>query len=237
MSSYLFSCVKATYAVPGEYASLFSSHGDILSCSQGWEPGALNLAQACAMRFRTPLVHTETSCLLLDVERGEEQCWSRFTTSLSDHDKARLIERYWQSYRAQLHRRIRGDIDRHGLVFHVMIHSDPDQREHVVLSTPSKAELAKDLADKWIQSLRRDDLRCRHQAASHETNLSRELAQSHSPSQYAQIRLSVHQDFFLTGTPWQWATIKKHLLDTLAMSSHQVSAAANQRAGSVVTTQ
>ena len=219
MSSFLFSCENATYAVPGEFGALFSGHDEILSCSQGWEPGALNLSQAFAMRFRTPLVHSETSRLLLDVERSQEHCWSRFSKPLSDYDRKRLIERYWLSYRTQLDRRIKGDLDRHGLVLHTMIHGDPDQREHVQLHTPKGSVLALEVVAAWLKDMGRDDLRCTHINGGMETHLSRGLAAEHDPARYSQIRLSVHQDFFLTGTPWRWETIKKHLLDTLAMTA------------------
>ena len=225
MSSFLFSCENATYAVPGEHAPLFSGHGEILSCSQGWEPGALNLAQACAMRFRTPLIHSEISRLLLDVGKDQQYCWSRFSNSLAEHDQRRLLERYWQSYRSQLHKRIKGDIDRHGCVMHIMVHSDPDQREHVILHTEKGAMLAEDLAKDWVRVLRRDDLRCSHLVGNGESSLGRELTAAYDPALYAQVRLSVHQDFFLTGLPWRWETIKKHLLDTLAISAAKLEAA------------
>ena len=34
-------------------------------------------------------------------------------------------------------------------------------------------------------------------------------------AQYAQIRLSVSQSFFLEGRPWRWEPLKKLLLDSL----------------------
>ena len=225
MSSFLFSCENATYAVPGEHAGLFSGQSELLSSAAGWEPGALNLAQACAMRFRTPLVDGETSRLLVDVEKPKEECWSVFSEGLDDAEKRRLVERYWQSYRTRLHRRIRGDLDRHGMVFHILIHSDSDQREHIRLETPKNSMLATDLARIWLESIRKNDLRCSHQEGSGGDDMSRELAEAYDPSCYAQVRLSVHQDFFLMGMPWRWDTIKKHLLDSLAMSAQRVEAA------------
>lgn len=225
MSSFLFSCENATYAVSAEHAQLFAGHREVLSCTDGWEPGALNLAQACAMRFRTPLVHAETSRLLLDVEANQEECWSRFSNMLDEPTKRRLIERYWFSYRNQLHRRIRADLDRHGLSIHVMVHCDPDQREHVQLFVPESSLLAASLAEAWLKNLKRDDLRCRQSVGGRETDLSRELSASHDPECYCQIRLCVHQDFFLMGTPWRWSTIKKHLLDGLAMAASRVESA------------
>lgn len=222
MSNYLFSCENATYAVPADFAGLFSGHREVLACSEGWEPGALNLAQAMAMRFHTPLVHSETSRLLLNVEFSREQCWSRFSVDLDPSDQRRLIERYWQSYRSQLHRRIEADLARHGFVYHIMVHTDPDQQDLVELHTPKGATLSLELSEAWLAALKRDDLKCRCRTQSGESNLSRELAQQRDPDQYAQIRLSVHQDFFLMGAPWRWNTIKKHVLDALAISASRL---------------
>lgn len=228
MSSFLFSCENATYAVPSEYASLFSGQDELLSSAAGWEPGALNLAQACAMRFRTPLVDAETSRLLVNVEADKDECWSQYSESLEDFEKRRLLERYWLSYRNQLHRRIKGDLERHGLVFHIMVHSDPDQKEHVRLQIPEGSALARDLGQAWLHALQRNDLRCVLRQKDFANNdLSRELADSYEALSYAQIRLSVHQDFFLMGTPWRWNTIKKHLLDALAISARRVESVAH----------
>jgi len=222
MSSFLFSCEYATYAVPGEYAHLYLGHQEALSCSRGWEPGALNLAQACAMRFRTPLVHSEASRLLIDVEASKEDCWSRFSEVLSGSDQRRLLERYWQSYRNQLHRRISSDLERHGLVFHVMVHTDPDQREHVQLHISDDAPLAQSLAETWLKAMQRNDLRCVLNVGKVVTDLGNDLGANHDAARYAQVRIHVHQDFFLMGTPWRWTTIKKHLLDSLAISASRV---------------
>lgn len=222
MSSFLFSCENATYAVSGDQAQLFEGNKELLSSAEGWEPGALNLAQACAMRFRTPLVDAETSRLLVNVEASKEECWSRFSEAIDDYDKRRLLERYWHSYRNQLHKRISGDIERHGMVFHVMVHSCPDQRDHIQLHIPEGAVLAKELGGAWLKAIQRDGLKCSLHQGSVTTDLSRELAEQNDASLYAQIRLIVHQDFFLMGTPWRWDTIKKHLLDGLAMSASRV---------------
>lgn len=227
MSSFLFSCENATYAVPAEFARLFSAENELLSSAEGWAPGALNLAQACSMRFRTPLVDAETSKLLVNVEASKDDCWSRFSESLDDSDKRRLLERYWQPYRKQLHKRILGDIERHSTIIHVMVHSCSNRREHIELHIPERAKVAHTLGLSWLGAIQRDGLRSTMHKGKYVTDLSCELAEAYDPACYAQIRLIVHQDFFLTGTPWRWDTIKKHLLDSLAVSASRVAALAH----------
>ena len=227
VSSYLFSCENATYAVPAELARLFSGEDELLSSAEGWAPGALNLAQAFSMRFRTPLVDSETSKLLVNVEDSKDVCWSRFSESLDDFDKRKLLERYWQPYRKQLHKRILGDIERHGTVIHVMVHSCSNRREHIELHIPERAKVAHTLSLSWLEAIQRDGLRSAMHTGKLVTDLSCELADAYDPACYAQIRLIVHQDFFLMGTPWRWDTIKKHLLDSLAMSASRVATVAH----------
>ena len=68
MTALLFSCENATCAVPEAFRELFRGSEDSVTSSRGWEPGSLNLAQAFAMKFRTPLVHGDVTRLLLDFE-------------------------------------------------------------------------------------------------------------------------------------------------------------------------
>jgi predicted N-formylglutamate amidohydrolase len=57
MIAYLISCDHATCAVPEPYREIFRGSEEVVSSKEGWEPGALNLAQGFAMKFSTPLVH------------------------------------------------------------------------------------------------------------------------------------------------------------------------------------
>ena len=78
MTALLFSCENATCAVPESYRNLFAEAEDVLTSSEGWEPGALNLGQAFAMKFGTPLAHGDVTRLLIDLEKHENDQWSRF---------------------------------------------------------------------------------------------------------------------------------------------------------------
>jgi hypothetical protein len=96
-----------------------------------------------------------------------------------------------------------------------MIHTDPTTEGMVVLETPAGAELAEKLARGWRGQLVAAELDVRQVIGSGSTPLSSLLSSTFSAEQYAQVRLSVSQSFFLTGKPWRWETLKKHLLDAL----------------------
>lgn len=228
MIPHLFSCEHATCAVPRAYSSLFQGSEELVSSAAGWDPGALNLAQAFAMRFRTPLVHSDVTRLLLDVEQLGEGRWSDLSSKLPEASRHRLAERHQQPYWSQLHQRIQNDIKRDGRVLHVMVQTRDNLDGQVMLETPANSAMADAWATAWRARMERDGLRIRHRSDAMGSPLSRELSEKYPADCYAQIRLQVSQSFFLMGMPWRWATIKKHLLDSLWMSSSQLSANPHQ---------
>ena len=110
MISYLFSCDNATCAVPEAYRELFLDSEEIVESGEGWEPGSLNLAQAFAMKFRTPLVHGDVTRLLIDFGKDGDERWSRFSMQLPEATRIKIAERHEKPYRLQIGQRIAEDL-------------------------------------------------------------------------------------------------------------------------------
>ena len=89
-----FSCENATCAVPEAWRELFRGSEELVMSPEGWEPGALNLAQGFAMKFRTPLVHGDVTRLLIDLNAAGDERWSRFSRQLTDAQRVKLVERH-----------------------------------------------------------------------------------------------------------------------------------------------
>jgi len=221
MSAFLFSCEHATCTVPEAYREYFLGSEEILTSSEGWEPGALNLSQAFAMRFRTPLVHGDVSRLLIDLEKDGDERWSRFSEKISDSMRLRMADRHERVFRQQLKQRITEDIRRYESVVHVMVHTIPDHAGQVVLMTPEKSVLGDSLAGEWASNLRAADVDVRCIRGADTGAFAMALAREFDPVRYAQIRLEVSQNFFLEGKPLRWETVKKILLDSLAQAAGQ----------------
>lgn len=219
MIALLFSCENATCAVPEPYRELFRGAEDLVNSPFGWEPGALNLAQGFAMKFRTPLVHGDVTRLLIDFEQDGDARWSEYSSQLPEATRAKLADRHERPYRQSLKQRIEEDLRRHKAVLHVMIHTDPTTDAIVMLETPVGADLAAKLARGWRTQLVAADLDVRQVSGGGATPLSTLLTTTFPVEQYAQVRLSVSQSFFLTGKPWRWETLKKHLLDSLTRTA------------------
>jgi hypothetical protein len=218
MTSYLFSCENATCAVPEAYRELFAGSEEVVTSAEGWEPGSLNLAQAFAMRFRTPLIHGDVTRLLMDFEKDGEKRWSCFSMKLPESTRLRIVDRHEQPYRAQLIQRISDDLRRHATVVHVMVHTDAVTDGKVTLKTPKGAVHAHKIAKAWQARLITGTLDVQYVRNGGSVPLAMALSQEFPVAQYAQIRLSVSQTFFLEGRPWRWETLKKLLLESLAQA-------------------
>jgi hypothetical protein len=221
MIVFLISCEHATCTVPEAYREYFRGSEEVLTSNEGWEPGALNLSQALAMRFRTPLVHGDVTRLLIDLEMDGDERWSRFSEKISESMRLRMADRHERIFRQQLRQRIAEGLRRYESVVHVMVHTDGVNAGRVSLITPEKSVLGESLAGEWGSKLRACDVdvRCVHGADT--GAFAMVLAREYDPARYAQIRLEVSQNFFLEGKPLRWETIKKILLDSLAQAAEQ----------------
>jgi hypothetical protein len=222
MTAFLFSCDYATCAVPEAYRELFRGSEEEVASTKGWEPGALNLAQGFAMKFRTPLVHADVTRLLIDFEKDGEDRWSRFSLQLPEATRLKLVDRHERPYRTQLKQRIAEDLRRHTALLHVMIHTEPTTDGLVLLETPVGAELAEKFSNAWRARLVAAELDVRQVKGVAIHPLGSCLSEAFPANQYAQVKLSVSQTFFLEGRPWRWETVKKLLLESLAAVGSEV---------------
>lgn len=228
MPAYLFSCDHATCAVPEAYREIFRGSEDVVASNLGWEPGSLNLAQGFAMKFRTPLVHADVTRLLIDIGKDGDSRWSSFLLKLPETTRAKLADRHERPYRLSLNQRIAEDLRRHDALLHVMVHTDPATDGCVVLETPPGAELAEKFATAWRARLAPANLDVRQARGAMLSPLAALLAGTYPAEHYAQLRLSVSQTFFLEGRPWRWETLKKLLLETLALAGEDVAVSSRE---------
>lgn len=213
MIACLFSCEHATCAVPEAFREIFKGSEEILTSTKGWDPGALNLAQAFSMKFRTPLVHGDVTRLLIDLNENGDERWSQFTKGLPESTKNKLVDRHERPYRTALVGRIREDLSRNDGVFHLMIHTE-DELEGVVVETPVEG-LSGDFAGRWVARLREDGVDVRMARGGAAGGLIEDLKRQFTADRYALLRLKVPQSYFLEGKPLRWETLKKFLLTSL----------------------
>ena len=215
MIHHLFSCSHATCAIPEAHRELFESAQEEVESSAGWEPGVLNLGQAFAMHFRTPLVHGDVTRLLIDLEQDGDARWSRHSSKLPEPTRQKLADRHEKPYRGALEQRVADALQRGGTLLHLLLHTGPDREGGIELQTPGKSPAAADLASIWRNILIAEGLYALLQHQSGESPLTSALAEKFPMPAYMQIRLTVAQSYFLAGRPHKWDFIKKRLMATL----------------------
>jgi hypothetical protein len=219
MMSVLVSCEHATCAVPGGQKALFEGCEDELHSFAGWEPGALNLAQAIASRVRTQLVHGEITRLLIDLEAGGDDRWTpRYADQLSEPAKERFASHLWEGYRNTLRQRIEEDLRRHDCVVHVLVHTGGPESGRAILRVPEGNADAAAIAGRWAKAASRDGLKVAVAEGGLPGTLVAALAAAHPSNRYAPIRLEVAPGYFLDGKPLRWEECKKSLIAGLEVA-------------------
>jgi hypothetical protein len=216
MTSLLISCEHATCAVPEAYRDLFRGSEEVVASAEGWRPGSLNLAQGMAIRFRTPLVHGDVTRLLIDLEEDGDARWSRFSSTLPESSRAKLVDRHERPYRALLKQRVGEDLRRHDEVLHVFVHTGAVPDGSVILANAQGCARSEALANAWGDLLRSPGLSLQRQRPERLRPLVEDMRGAFPDERYAPVRLEVAEGFFLNGSPWKWEDLKKHLYGTLA---------------------
>ena len=90
--------------MPAEFHHLFEGRHALLKTHRGWDPGALTLAQEMAAAFDAPLFFTETTRLLIDVNRSlrTPDLHSEITKALPIAERREIARRYWQPHRERV---------------------------------------------------------------------------------------------------------------------------------------
>jgi predicted N-formylglutamate amidohydrolase len=224
MPTLVLSCEHAVCSVPEWHRERFKNAQDLLTSYRGWDPGALNLAQAFAIKFRTPLTHGEITRLLIDLDLAPDnpQRFGQNLEDLTDDQLRRMNQRYHGAYLDAIRQRIRSGIGVSPPVVHLSVHtfspeSDlaPPDCDIAVLYDPARQNETL-LAGTWIAALRAaaPDLAISDNPPGSSGEVLHVLRNEYDPGSYLALRLEVCQAFFLNGAPWRWDKLKKLLLDT-----------------------
>ncbi len=213
MTSILITCTNATCAVPEAHRELFKGSEDLVTSTDGWEPGALNLAQGLAMKFSTPLIHGDVTRLLIDLEQDGEKRWSKISAKLPEATRDKLVARIEQKFRNTIDNRLVEDFKRHETVIHLLIHTAPLADGKILFEytgAPRAAEISKTVIRQLPSEVDASEV-----PLMGKTPFVRWLTESFSSEKYGIIRISVSQSFFLRSVPMRWETMKKSLIQAL----------------------
>ena len=111
--------------VPAAYRHLFKSAKQVLASHRGYDPGSLPLAESLAAAAKAPLIKTEITRLLVEVNRspGHRKLFSEFTAPLSPAERKELLEKFYRPHREKIEKSIERLIKKSSCVIHVGVHT------------------------------------------------------------------------------------------------------------------
>lgn len=199
------SCEHGGNQVPPAYRALFSGQQERLDSHCGYDLGALTLARTLAMGLAAPLEKSETTRLLVDLNRSlpSRSLFSALTQQLDRREKKQLVEQYYLPYRTVVRKRISDMIADGAQVVHLSVHTftpqlngQVRQAELGLLYDPGRtaekrfSQQWRQLLQQWLPNLR---VRCNYPYRGTADGLVRALRSELSPEDYLGIELEVNQ--------------------------------------------
>ena len=218
MPSILITCTNATCAIPEAQRELFKGSEELVTSAEGWEPGALNLAQGLAMKFSTPLIHGDVTRLLIDLEQDGENRWSKISSKLPEQTRNKLIERQEDKFRHAIEARYAEDSKRNDAVIHLLVHTGPIG-DGIITLEHAGSPLAEKIASTAAKLLPSNEVDASSLPLAEKTPYVRWLLDTFGAGNYGIIRITVSHSFFLRSVPMRWETIKKSLIHALTSAA------------------
>ncbi|MDT8448047.1 MAG: N-formylglutamate amidohydrolase [bacterium] len=157
----LLSCEHGGNQLPPEYAAdLGPLTRDLLDSHRGWDPGALAVARQLSKALKRPLVFSETSRLLVDLNRslGHRNLFGPEAKLWPQEKRHALLARYYHPYRQAFEQRVEEALAQ-GPLWHVAVHSfspiweGQPRRTQIGLLYDPQRDAEKELALSWQRDL------------------------------------------------------------------------------------
>ncbi len=123
--SILFTCEHGGNRIPRKFAARFADYQDLLQTHRGWDPGTLQTAQYFHQQFPSQLFASETSRLLVDLNRSESNpaAFSSLVPPPSQSERQEVLETYYRPWRQEVLDWIGGQVRGRKFVWHLSLHS------------------------------------------------------------------------------------------------------------------
>lgn len=223
----ILTCEHAGNEVPPHLREQLVIPPRVLASHRGYDRGSLEIAERLARACRSELLSSQTSRLVVDLNRSKRspELFSRYAERLSQKQRDEVLQRYYLPFRAKVRESIARQIDDGGRVLHLLVHTFTPIRNGVrrtadvgLLYDPRRTS-ERTFAVKWRKTIERLDpsLRVRMNypylgtADGHTTDLRMRF----SDCDYAGIELEVNQAFFRTASPRRRAALLEVLAEGL----------------------
>ncbi len=218
MTSFLITCCHATCAIPEAQRELFKGLEDRVTSGEGWEPGALNLAQGLAMKLSTPLVHGDVSRLLFDLEQIGDSQWSEISITIPEALRIRLGDRLNEKFHHAINVKLDEDFKRHDSFIHLDIHTAPIEDGKIIFECTGDS-----LADKFaaiaLKSMTIPEIAASIKTMKEISPMLEGMLQKDLPGKIGIVRITVSQSFFMRSEPLRWETAKKAIIQAVSTAA------------------
>lgn len=201
----IVSCEHGGNKVPPPYRHLFKGKQRVLDSHRGLDIGALAIARAVSRRLEAPLVYSDTSRLLVDLNRSftHRAVFSEFTRPCSDETRAAILREYYRPYREKVQNLIASSLAGGQPVLHLSIHSftprlgNRDRNTEIgLLYDPARRhekDFCKSLQEELIR--RRPDIKVRlnYPYRGNADGLTTSLRKEYGENEYLGIEIEINQ--------------------------------------------
>lgn len=213
--------------MPAEFGKLFKGCRALLESHRGYDPGALDLARACARRLNVPLHSSTTTRLLVELNRslGHAALFSEVTKPLPENQRQAILQKYYVPYRTRLETEVGNAVSRGQRVIHLSIHTftpqlggdvrradvgllyDPARRGEAAFCGRIRNELAR-VRSEWI-------VRKNYPYRGTSDGFTTALRRTWDGSKYVGIEIEINQRWFF-GDPRAWRKLTRDFAEALA---------------------
>jgi predicted N-formylglutamate amidohydrolase len=221
----LITCEHGGNRIPARYSPLFRRHRALLASHRGYDLGALAVARDFASALDAEIVYSTTSRLLVELNRSRHHpsLFSDVSGALPEAERQRVLERYYEPYRAWVDETVRNVTAAGKRIVHLSCHSFTprlggiERRADIgLLYDPAReAEVALCLA--WQRALKAAaphlKVRRNYPYRGYNDGLTTALRRRHADPLYAGIELEVNQKHAL-GDPTAWRALRRILISS-----------------------
>lgn len=215
MTVLLITCEHGGNKIPREYRAAFRNAGEALNSHRGWDPGTLPLARLFEEHFGAPLLFSEVSRLLVDLNRsvGHRRLFSAWSRILPAAVREEILAEHYQPHRAAVLREIQNQASSEMRVLHVAVHSftpvldGRERRADVGLLYDPSRPWEQAICACWRQDLQQREPQLRvlrnspYRGVS--DGLTSALRREHVDAVYAGIELEINQRLLADRGAWR----------------------------------
>lgn len=224
-SNIIISCEHGGHHVPLEYRHLFKKQQSVLSSHRAWDAGALLLARELAKKLNTPLIVSEITRLLIDLNRSlrHRALFSEFTRDCDKETRHKILQEYYFPYRTHVENAITKALKEKKPVIHFSIHSftprlgseirnadigllyDPGRKTERKLCV-SLQDTMREISGEW-------KVRRNYPYRGNADGFTTWLRKKYNDEQYRGIEIEVNQK--IVGRKKDWRRLRKHIICSL----------------------